>query len=468
MKNLIFFLCISMLCSPISAQMHDNIWLFGYTNGTTDPEWGVYSFKHTDGLTKWKKEVSTSLQTNSYSSFFSDSLGQRLLFWTNGLNIYNGQYKIMENGGAINNNADWYAGAYDVNGQLCGAIPDPQNPNCAYLIHCGMEPEAPFDQRLLIRRLFYSKIDLKANNGLGKVIEKNVILASGDFTKPAIVKHGDGKSYWVVIGQRSEPGFVAFHFDTSGIRGPMFQDFAGYSFEVPTGFDRLIFTPDGKQLVRVGTHGGIIRYDFDRCTGKFSNTRISAYTNTEAVLDGSISHDSKYLFFNTYTTLVRCDLNVVSLPMSRGLDTIARFNYNNDYNGAIYRWFFQHSLSPNGNIFMAPGSSVFAYHIIHEPETPIVSHDFEQEAVRLPVLNAGALPMFINYRLGPKVGSPCAPMLSALPLFQPGFPLVLPIVHSGVFKAPPEGRKVVHIKPSDIPSLSPIPDPNIFYIYENE
>jgi hypothetical protein len=468
MKNLflVFFLWFS--ATNCFAQMHDNIWIVGYTaNGVVDPDFGVFTFKHSEKPIRFTKIASANLRSNAYSAFFADSLGEKILFWTNGVSIFNGQHKIMENGDNLNpdfngNNSDNFR--YEINGQLSGAIPDPGHPDYAYLIHTGINVDPIISPvKHLLTHLYYSKIDLRANNGLGKVIEKNIALTTGDFTKLAIVKHGDGKSYWVVIGQRSEAGFLVFHFDSTGIKGPMLQGFNGFAFSSNNDFDRLLFTPNGEELIRVGTYGGIVRYSFDRCSGKISNTRIFPYQHSQKVQDASVSADSKYLFFNTSTNLMRLDLSVLSLPLSRTLDTIARFNFGKE-RGVVYRFFYLHSLSPTGDIIMAPFNTVRAFHVIHTPETPILSHDFEQGAIPLPAYNSASLPMYINYRLGPKLGSICAPM--ALAPFDPSKPTVLPVIHNGVFRAPPSDLQFKMINNLESLDHLTIPDPNTFYHYE--
>ncbi len=64
-------------------------------------------------------------------------------------------------------------------------------------------------------------------------------------------------------------------------------------------------------------------------------------------------------------------------------------------------------LAPDNKIYINSLPSSFRYHIIHNPDEPGQSANFEQNALFLPTFNRRTIPNNPNYRLGPLDGSPC-------------------------------------------------------------
>ncbi len=173
--------------------------------------------------------------------------------------IINKNHQIMENGDSL---------ASQLGYQEMIIVPDPGNANQFYVFTAGiLSPITGF---------YYNKIDLSYNNGLGKVIQKNVQLQTFKVNDGlAAVKHGNGKDWWVVMKMSSNTSAVnTFYFylvNSTGISGPFLQSIGS---PVRYGdFLRLKFSKNGNKLVAM-TPGNLFEtYDFDRCTGLLSSVK---------------------------------------------------------------------------------------------------------------------------------------------------------------------------------------------------
>ncbi|MBP7245780.1 MAG: T9SS type A sorting domain-containing protein [Bacteroidia bacterium] len=121
--------------------------------------------------------------------------------------------------------------------------------------------------------LFYSVIDVKYNNGQGKVIQKNVQLRNDSICDGiTAVRHGNGRDWWVVVRSwKTYPvnDITVYLISPSGITAYPTQHIG--TLTSLDSFYRMKFNLDGNHLYNVSARGIIERLDFDRCTGIFSN-----------------------------------------------------------------------------------------------------------------------------------------------------------------------------------------------------
>jgi hypothetical protein len=171
-KAILILLC---LCDSIFAQKHDYTWTFGYAANYIDTiiEFGGCTIDFNYSPPKLTK-LNTVLNFRNYAAACSDSSG-RLQFYTNGLRIYNKNYQLMENGDTINPGDRWEVFNDDKQGYVGLnpiVIPDPAGGNKYYMFHVGIY----IQNTVRFGPMYYSKIDMAANNGLGKVVQKNKII----------------------------------------------------------------------------------------------------------------------------------------------------------------------------------------------------------------------------------------------------------------------------------------------------
>ncbi|MBK9637998.1 MAG: hypothetical protein IPO63_09320 [Bacteroidetes bacterium] len=118
-------------------------------------------------------------------------------------------------------------------------------------------------------------VDLKLNNGLGAVTQKNVMLDPVS-TKDALmaVKHGNGKDWWLVTRKWDYPNlafdnaFYVYLIDSTGIYPQTVQTEG--ALRQTNGGD-IAFNYDGTMMAVCDIRNLIELYDFDRCTGMISS-----------------------------------------------------------------------------------------------------------------------------------------------------------------------------------------------------
>ncbi|MBK7682475.1 MAG: T9SS type A sorting domain-containing protein [Bacteroidia bacterium] len=123
--------------------------------------------------------------------------------------------------------------------------------------------------------LYYSLVDLKLQNGLGEVTQKNIqIDPSPMYDGLMAVKHGNGKNWWLVtrhfdnVSQSYNNEFYVYLVDSLGISAMPVQTVG--TMRNSNGGE-ISFNSDGTKIA-VSDLGNLIElYDFDRCTGMISS-----------------------------------------------------------------------------------------------------------------------------------------------------------------------------------------------------
>lgn len=427
MRLIFTFFILPFICS-VSAQNHDFHWYLGYANGNLDPTVGGMTISFTTNpptIFPEKKEVDFGF----YNAVCSDSLGEQVLFSTNGISIRNPLQHLMQNGDTINPGPIWQSfqhQEYPLDPRLC-VFPAPGLPNHYYLIHLAIQnPNFVYS----LRPLYYTLIDMNANNGLGRVVKKNQILVDSttenlDIIGPAAVKHGNGRDWWVATGRYNTNELLVFLFSPSGISGPFVQHI-GPPYPQTEGRGTPLFTPDGNTYIRGDGRNGPRIYDFDRCTGQLSNLRIVPYTYPLG-FEFVISPNSRFLYSNMFEFVAQFDLQAEDIGAS--IDTVAIYDGFTSPSPPWETAFFLAGLQPDGKIYYANGTSTTALNVINRPDLPGLACDIQQHGVILPKFNYTTVTHNPNYRLGELDGAAC----DTLNAQQPNDGFVRNPYHPGAF-----------------------------------
>ncbi|MBK7964953.1 MAG: T9SS type A sorting domain-containing protein [Bacteroidetes bacterium] len=152
-------------------------------------------------------------------------------------------------------------------------VPDPSDINRFYIFCAGVTN--------VKQGLFYSIVDLSYNGGLGKVVQKNVQLRNDTICDGiTAVRHGNGRDWWVIAQSWKTiltNDITAYLINPNGVFANTTQ-FIG-TLTTLDGFKRLKYNIDGNHIYNVSANGLINRFDFDRCTGIFSNPIIYSGIN---------------------------------------------------------------------------------------------------------------------------------------------------------------------------------------------
>ncbi len=180
----------------------------------------------------------------------SDSNGN-LLFYTNGITIYNRNHQVMENGSGLLSNSS--------NTQAAFVVPYPGNPNQYFVITPG-----PY---------YYSIVDMTLDNGNGAIISdaKNILITNESSEKVAGLLTSNQIDIWLITYGSSQKRFNTYRITPSGISStPVISQ-----FEISSGFfGYMKISPDETKIAMANFGQDFHLYDFDAATGMVSNQKI--------------------------------------------------------------------------------------------------------------------------------------------------------------------------------------------------
>ena len=258
---------ILIICKTNSnSQGRDNIWLMGYDTNSSPP-WGALSIDFNSG----SPVIDTSyreMELNNTHSNISDTLGN-LLFYTNGVYIADASHDTMLNGSGLN--PSQYTTSLYNNGLNIGQgniiIPLPGSQELFYMFHLTV------DTSTISKYLYLSIIDMNLNFGLGEIIVKNQIVLNDNLNRGKInaVRHANGRDWWVICHKLNTNSFYKLLITPIGIDTIITQNIG---IVRPNDGGWAVFSKDGSKYAYHWTEHGAELFDFDRCTGLFSNSLL--------------------------------------------------------------------------------------------------------------------------------------------------------------------------------------------------
>jgi PKD repeat protein len=392
------------------AQLHDNMWM---VSDHIDSLVFLDFRPHQIEIIRKPNDVG---YYGSHSTFCNEEGG--LQYFTNCMHIYGKDANIIENGDSIN------VGYYFAEGAIRGwhgafFLPDPGDSTRCYLI-CMFPEKYPGVYPIPIE-VRYSLIDNTANNGMGKVLEKDMpILAGGlelNFDHACATRHANGRDWWILVPNRMAPIYYRILLSPEGFSQPELQEIGLMpSTDNPNHYLSFgSFSPNGERFAECEFRTGIIQhFYFDRCTGLLSNPdTISAkgtlIDTTEVYYDMGVafSASSQLLYFNFLTAqdgnkTYQFDLETADIGSV--LDTI----FSCDTGSTYVCGTFHLARAPNNKIYIGALVDTNSYNVIHRPNEYGIDCDFEHGGLELPLsLPNSPMAYYPNYRLGPIDGSPC-------------------------------------------------------------
>jgi hypothetical protein len=392
--------------APAIGQKHDFNWILGAPNNAGD----ILNFMNNElDISVIEKSIPLNITNTTMSSFSGD-----FVFLFNGLNLQDRGLDTMQNSDSLAHGLliglQYYkTGAPFTQGSL--ALPSQKDTNQFLLFYWDFEeyiytPDSPY---VAPYHLYMAKIDQSGNNGLGGVIEKNIIVISDTLANAGIVatKHANGRDWWVVVPEIvsnryhtlliSNDSIVQSFSQSIGVVWPPFIDISSQS----------VFLSNGSKYLRFSDEVGLQIFDFDRCSGLFSNPELINFDFDGGYFGGlSASRDSRFVYVSDRLNLYQYDLQSTDIE---GTKTFIA-----TYDGFMNpgRCLFSNpQLAPDGRIYLNnnfyQGGVCRNLHVINHPERQGQDCDFVQHGINLNNLTVGGLPNNPNYRLGPIDGSPC-------------------------------------------------------------
>ncbi|MEM9887276.1 MAG: T9SS type A sorting domain-containing protein [Bacteroidota bacterium] len=395
-------------------QEHDVIWMMGYSGGRGQDTFGI-------SILNFQKD-SLEIQTDQnilYGFDFAnvtmcDSLGN-FQFSSNGVAIYVQDTIEVEGSRGFNVN--------ELNGYILPqgvlSFPHPRNDSTYAFFHGRKGAAIP-----QIIQLFYSEIDMKANEGLGEVILRMQPIVEGDtllFGHLTAVKHANGRDWWILTQRRcsKDKNCIQNYFhrvlitpdEVKLLRQPILR-----SDLTETGAGQSVFTPDGTKYVgshsiRDGIPHTVEVYDFDRCIGWLSNKRVVKIDRIPDTNDRGgglvISANSRFAYLILHQRIIQLDLWARDIQASA--ISVAEYDgFEQDLGAFSFPTrFLKGQLAPDGKIYISTTNSTRYLHVIHNPNEKGLACNVEQHGIELPTFNSFSIPNHPNYRLGAWEGSPC-------------------------------------------------------------
>ena len=329
----------------------------------------------------------------------SDKNGN-LIFYTNGCDVANKNHEVMPNGYGLSPgdiadefcNDKGYPGIH----QSVISIPAPGDDSLYYIFHQRSRNDTPNEGNT--DRILYSKVDMRLENGLGDIVQKNQILhdeyiQTGEMT---LIKHSNGIAWWLIANSHGDNEYITFLIESDTITGPFSQNIG-----IPmlgssgNGGSALVFSPDGSKMVRTNIKVNTYLYDFDRTTGQLSNFQELDFGNNFTSYGASFSPNGRFLYLSNTTELYQVDMEADDLTDS----AILIDEWNGGGTNIFPTNFYYHQLGPDCRIYINCFATVEEIHIIHNPNEKGTACNFEQEALVLPYNYNITMAHHPNYRL---------------------------------------------------------------------
>jgi hypothetical protein len=306
----------------------------------------------------------------------SDTNGN-LLFYTNGITVWNWNHQVMDNGTGLNGHIS--------STQSSLIVPWPGNDSLYYIFTTDAVGQW--------KGLQYSLVNIKENAGQGKVIIKNILLKTPVSEKLAATKHLNGRDYWILTRGYSNNNFYSYLITNNGIVDCPVTTAIGAMASSPSDAQGEIeFSLDGTKLIEAVynlSYNRIDIFSFDRERG-IPHNQINI-PNIILPFSVELSQDAKYLYVtNRLNYIYQYDLTKPTGSDIRNTQYEIYFSGNttNNYHRIIQRGI-------DNKLYVAIYDSVYLS-VINNPEKSEDSCGFVLSGISLVNKGQFGLPNFIS------------------------------------------------------------------------
>ncbi len=399
MRKIIIIILVFLSNVAIAQQGINNIWMMGYDNVVGPPNWGGVKMDFFSGTPLITAESLTMDFSRAHTNM-ADSNGN-ILFYTNGWDICDATDSVMLNGDTIAPNKFRilypYSGGVPIP-QACMTIPFPNQTDKYLLFHSTIDSGYGY-----AFYFYYTEIDMTLNNGLGAVTtNKNVKLISDSLNlgKITACKHGNGRDWWVVCMQSASDTIYKFLVTPYGIDGPFKQAIG--TKRLPS-YGQVKFSPDGNKFAFFNADytadGKFELFDFDRCTGIFSNPIYMAIPVSLGFGGGvEFSQNSKYVYVSNINFVYQYDVSATNIVSTKIVVAVWDSFYDGGPPLAVV--FDPMERAPDGKIYICSGNGTHYLGVINNPDSQGLACNLTQHSVVLPAFYFNTLPNHPNYFLG--------------------------------------------------------------------
>ncbi len=308
----------------------------------------------------------------------SDVTGD-LLFYTNGVSVWNKNNVKMPNGTGLNGNAS--------STQSGLIIPMPGNSNLYYIFSINSALTSP--------TLVYSIVDMTLDGGLGDVTDiKNIEISDDVQEKISAVFHADGEKIWLIVSSNTTNGFKAFLISDEGINTTPVASNIGMGQEY-TAIGQMKFSTNGKFLAKSGLSIGqfyVEVFNFDNETGQVQDI-IATLDSSDfpgellGCYGVEFSPNNSILYTSAVVTARVFQFNLLAGTEEDIKNSGTLIGQDTEFSN------FSIQLAPDGKIYLARGNFGAPYdpylgtqstlNVINYPNNLGVASGFSQQAIDL-------------------------------------------------------------------------------------
>jgi len=357
--TLTFIIC-SLFAYP---QGQANNWYFGQNAGIT------FNGGPPTALTNG------ALSTSEGCASISDKNGN-LLFYTDGIRVYNKNHVQMPNGNGLFGDPS--------SAQSGLIIPKPGSNTFYYVFTVAAAGGA--------NGFRYSEVDMTLNGGLGDVVAatKNTLLFTPSCEKLTAVKHANGLYVWVLGHGLNNNKYYAYLVDCNGVNAPITTNVG--SNEGGPGWGYLVSSPDGHHLGTAMRSVGFELLDFDNATGIVSNPLLLGHAGNCYGISFSPNNNLLYGCDIITDSIFQWNLQAGSQALIKSTVQCAglAIGTNVNYTGGALQ------LGPDGKIYVCQYGQPYLS-VINNPDVLGTGCNFQTNAIDLLGRNSVlGLPPFIQ------------------------------------------------------------------------
>jgi gliding motility-associated-like protein len=270
------------------AQKQNNQWRFGQGGGAID-------FNSTNPVVL----TVGATATGEGSASVADRNSGALLFYTDGVTVWNANNQPMPNGTGLTGGSP----ALLSSTAAAAIVPRPGNLSQYYIF--------TIDEQFSPNGLRHSLVDMTLAGGLGDIVagSKNIPVYVPTSEKVQVVPHANGVSLWVLTHDFNNSLFVAFEVSASGVSTMPVISTAGISdgngaghMKVSRQFDKIAMGNTFNRTVDV--------FNFDNATGVVSNflSWPTPFTGSPLLYGVEFSPDGSRLYVSNLEALYQYNL----------------------------------------------------------------------------------------------------------------------------------------------------------------
>jgi len=358
------------------AQRRSWNWYFGSQAGVTFRN-GIPETL-TDGV----------IDTDEGCAVFSNPANGNLMFYTDGMTVWDANHRVMPNGTGLNGDFSTSQSAMIV--QWPGTTDS-----------FAIFTPAPITTTQLGSRclcLMYSVVDMSANGGFGDVVQKNVLLEEGVTEHLAATADCDEQGWWIIARRSSSSEFVSYHFTATGI-APVPTVSPAAALPAMRDVGQMHTSPDGRHLVITAQSGEAHLWKVLRTTGEI-HSGISLFDGelVGSTYGASFTRDSRNVYISASISGLQVGTVVYRFRLSSDKGDSIRAT--REFLGLLpgSTKFAGMQLASDSNIYIGrPDQSVLARIFAPSSASPVL----QDSVVTLSGVCRSGLPKIVGWIMGP-------------------------------------------------------------------